>query len=455
MSVLRRVVTACCVEPALAGSEDREELAEDFLHLTGGCLSEGGTLLVDYDAAHPVQDDFDLFTQAGIELDPMRVQYVIDGLRAHADEIGVKLEKAKKQKQKQKEQKQNQAASTGAVPKTKTAEAAGAAAEAVGPTGVALESLISQVKDLLPDLGGGFVEACLEYFDFDPEKVINAIFEDNLPPHLATMSRTKDREAKQAVVEAPKKKEKEKKAEEAGGSSAVLEQKRRYNVFDGDAYDINERNDIDRSKIWKGKHSLVAKGSKNANALLDDKAEIKAMKKKFEGLDIVSDEVIVAPADSGASMAGIYDPDYDDEYDDTYDDNAMGEAEPDAKDEMTERRPFVLPRALGGGHVTYVKEKPEAAEEENEEAEQREKERRRKEFVRNPAEVREERERKWQERQNKSKGGRPPPNRDVVGRAKGQGQDKQVLINRARKNANKGKQHRAGADRKAARNTMA
>ena len=37
---------------------------------------------------------------------------------------------------------------------------------------------------------------------------------------------------------------------------------------------------------------------------------------------------------------------------------------------------------------------------------------------------------------------------DVVGRAKGQGQDKSVLINRARKNANKGKGQRVGADKK-------
>ena len=41
--------------------------------------------------------------------------------------------------------------------------------------------------------------------------------------------------------------------------------------------------------------------------------------------------------------------------------------------------------------------------------------------------------------------------RDVVGRAKGQGQDKSVLVNRSRKNANKNKQHRAAADRKQAR----
>merc|ERR1719330_1533565 len=76
-------------------------------------------------------------------------------------------------------------------------------------------------------------------------------------------------------------------------------------------------------------------------------------------------------------------------------------------------------------------------------------------FARNPEEVREEMARKRQEkiarRGGGGRGGGGGQNRDVVGKARGQGQDKQVLINRARKNANKGKGQRAGADRKAAK----
>ena len=88
-------------------------------------------------------------------------------------------------------------------------------------------------------------------------------------------------------------------------------------------------------------------------------------------------------------------------------------------------------------------------------------------FARNPEEIRNERERRHQEkmaRRNRkgppggggggggsapsNGGGAAPPNRDVVGRAKGQGQDKNVVINRARKNANKGKSQRNAADKK-------
>ena len=65
---------------------------------------------------------------------------------------------------------------------------------------------------------------------------------------------------------------------------------------------------------------------------------------------MVTDVVYLSKEDSAA--AGDYDNDdeYDDEYDDTYDDNAVGQEEPDAAD-ADRRRPFVLPRALGGGHV--------------------------------------------------------------------------------------------------------
>ena len=53
---------------------------------------------------------------------------------------------------------------------------------------------------------------------------------------------------------------------------------------------------------------------------------------------------------SDGNQAEGFGEEYEDEYDDTYDDNAMGEKEPDL-DEVLQRRAFVLPQALGGGHI--------------------------------------------------------------------------------------------------------
>ena len=45
--------------------------------------------------------------------------------------------------------------------------------------------------DLLPDLGERFVIDCLNYYGLDPDQVVNAILEDNLPPSLSNIDRAK------------------------------------------------------------------------------------------------------------------------------------------------------------------------------------------------------------------------------------------------------------------------
>ncbi|ETE56775.1 hypothetical protein L345_17513, partial [Ophiophagus hannah] len=76
-------------------------------------------------------------------------------------------------------------------------ECAGAAAAPVAPvSGVELDSLISQVKDLLPDLGEGFVLACLEEYNYNVEHVINNLLEDKLGASLQMLDRTMPRPVK-------------------------------------------------------------------------------------------------------------------------------------------------------------------------------------------------------------------------------------------------------------------
>lgn len=60
-------------------------------------------------------------------------------------------------------------------------------------SGVELDSLISQVKDLLPDLGEGFVLACLEEYNYNVEHVINNLLEDKLAVSLQTLDRAMPR----------------------------------------------------------------------------------------------------------------------------------------------------------------------------------------------------------------------------------------------------------------------
>lgn len=56
--------------------------------------------------------------------------------------------------------------------------------EAFGDVHVHRISLISQVQELFPDLGDGFVVKLLDNYNDDVEQVTAALLEDNIPPHL-------------------------------------------------------------------------------------------------------------------------------------------------------------------------------------------------------------------------------------------------------------------------------
>ena len=256
--------------------------------------------------------------------------------------------------------------------------------------------------------------------------MINAVLEGNLAPHLGELDQSMGRERRQPAVAEP-----------------IVPR----SVYEEDEFDVNTQDHIDMSRVHKGKRNKV----KDAKKMLDDKSDLTwDLKDKFSKLGIVMDEVYVARGDAMDNA-------YDDEYDDTYDDVPVGQQEPDAADEG---RAFVLPVALGGGKL-----RPERWEQDDDDEEEEEDENpsRKPNFVRNPEDIRAEKKRKWQER-SAQRGGRRGGGRgggggggqggggpDVVGRARGQGQDKNVLIARRRKNDNKGRGQRAGAERKAAR----
>ncbi|KAG0276880.1 hypothetical protein BGZ95_006902 [Linnemannia exigua] len=149
--------------------------------------------------------------------------------------------------------------------------------------------LISQLQDLFPDLGDGFLEACLITFKDDPEAAIMHLLEEDLPSDLATMDRSTTRAPQQiaptsdsmALV----------KASESMEEQDVLSTRR--NIFDGDEFDMFSGNQVDKNKISRGK-----RGPKDVQVVLDDKTFVTQQK-----------SAILKAVESM----------YDDEYDDTYD----------------------------------------------------------------------------------------------------------------------------------------
>ncbi|KAG8011720.1 Activating signal cointegrator 1 complex subunit 2 [Nibea albiflora] len=212
----------------------------------------------------------------------------------------------------------------------------------------------------------------------------------------------------------------------------------RSNVFDDDEFDVFRRDQVDMSRIWKGRR----KGA-STREMLNDKQHIEEQRARYQAYETVVDEVVIEPGESAATY-GL--DDYDDEYDDTYDMNQVGANDLDG-DSLLNRRPFTVPLVLRQGN------KPEDDEDgvDEEEEETLPNNVNRDQFVQDPALLRERAEARRAAMQQK-RGFRPERRSNVVGQAKGQGQTQETTLDRRRKEANKSRvsnhNRRTMADRK-------
>ncbi|KAJ1838215.1 hypothetical protein LPJ57_011200, partial [Coemansia sp. RSA 486] len=122
---------------------------------------------------------------------------------------------------------------------------------------------IAQIKDMLPDLGTGFIRACLDYYGHNAEAVAGALFENDLPQSLADMDRKAENWAKSG-------------GSESDASDSVSEQpehtvesalESRRNVFDDDEFDIFRHNTLDWSRVRIGKASIPSTNGAPSDAL--------------------------------------------------------------------------------------------------------------------------------------------------------------------------------------------
>ncbi|CAK1365949.1 unnamed protein product [Cercospora beticola] len=124
-------------------------------------------------------------------------------------------------------------------------------------------SLVTQVQDLFPDLGSGFVMKLLDEYADNVEQVTAHLLDDSLPPHLASLDRSKEAnvhdDSQQAAVDqlVPR--------STPPASESHLPDRR--NAFDDDELD---RLDFDTSRLHIGKRnkSLSAEDQPNKAAIL-------------------------------------------------------------------------------------------------------------------------------------------------------------------------------------------
>ena len=157
---------------------------------------------------------------------------------------------------------------------------------------VELSSMISHVKDLLPDCGEGFILLCLQSLNYDVEKTINVILENNLPSELSNLDRKLSKS-------------------EVMNQSNVLSSRR--NIYDKDEFDIFNNANVDVTRVHKGK----TRGAESMKKVFDKEREVENMKQLILSYDEKFN-------------------DYEDEYDDTYDEQNVGAQDADSADELSE-----------------------------------------------------------------------------------------------------------------------
>ncbi|XP_054269599.1 activating signal cointegrator 1 complex subunit 2 [Macrosteles quadrilineatus] len=369
--------------------EERDHLTDEelkikvdmYMSTLTDCLSEH-TFIRDYNSAFPIHGELSMLSEICPEIDSLKLDFIVES-------VALLFEPPKRRKR------SSATASNGVNPSSSNSfhSLEGSKQEArSGSTkkkvvGVELESLITEVKDILTELGDGFVAQCLEYYNYVSADVINAVLEENLPECLLMLERD-------LPLIPP---------DEAEATNVY----ERINAFDNDEFDIMTRDHVDTSRIHKGKRQ---EKHKDLVDMLNDKSHVREMRHVYQELSIVEDIV-----------------DYDDEYDDTYDDVDVAVGNDDT--ETAERRAFVVPRVLQ--QYKKVEEPQDYEEEEEPEKEKRDL------FCEDPAELRARAEQRRQEARGRGRGRGGHTQHDVVGKAKGQGQEKEVVRNREFKNTNK------------------
>uniref|UniRef100_A0A8D2G6D3 Activating signal cointegrator 1 complex subunit 2 n=1 Tax=Theropithecus gelada TaxID=9565 RepID=A0A8D2G6D3_THEGE len=425
IEIFHIILNQICLLPILESSCDNiQGFIEEFLQIFSSLLQEK-RFLRDYDALFPVAEDISLLQQASSVLDETRTAYILQAVESAWE--GVDRRKATDAKDPSVTEEPNgvtvmaeAVSQASSHPENSEEEECMGAAAAVGPAvcGVELDSLISQVKDLLPDLGEGFILACLEYYHYDPEQVINNILEERLAPTLSQLDRNLDREMKP-------------------DPTPLLMS--RHNVFQNDEFDVFSRDSVDLSRVHKGKST---RKEENTRSLLNDKRAVAAQRQRYEQYSVVVEEVPLQPGES-LPYHSVY---YEDEYDDTYDGNQVGANDADSDDELISRRPFTIPQVLR----TKV---PREGQEEDDDDEEEEADEAPKpdHFVQDPAVLREKAEARRMAFLAK-KGYRHDSSTAVAGSPRGHGQSRETTQERRKKEANKATRanhnRRTMADRK-------
>ncbi|CAF0891881.1 unnamed protein product [Adineta steineri] len=262
---------------------------------------------------------------------------------------------------------------------------------------------------------------CLDHYDNNTERLVNALFDNTVPEHLKTETSYKSSIIPEFTTNI-----------NDDYDQSLFNQNlslvgQRLNVYDNDEFDFYNRANVDLSKIHQGKKT------RDTLSILDDKSHLEGMDERYSRLGIVAD---------------LTDGEYDDEYDDTYDDGIVNVRD---KDDTIDNEVAKNENRLLGKQPGRFRQQHDDGDEEDDDNQNQNK--RRQQFVENPEVVRErwaQQRAAWQQRyrphqshnqqQQQQQQQQQPQQHDVVGNARGRGQTTTVQHNRRYKDAHKSAQ---------------
>ncbi|CAF1019251.1 unnamed protein product [Rotaria sordida] len=254
------------------------------------------------------------------------------------------------------------------------------------------------------------VLVCLKHYNNNTEQLVNALFDNTVPEHLKFEASSTTSSLLPSSIFTN-----ENEIPFISKDFSILEQ--RSNIYDNDEFDIFNRDNIDLTKIHRGKKT------RDSTADLDDKSHLIGMSERYSRLGLIEDET---------------DEEYDDEYDDTYDDGIVNVRD---KDDTIDHELEKNENRLLGKQPQHYRQRidnDDGEEEENNGNQTK----RREQFVENPEIVRERRAQQraaWQQRHQPHRA-HTEETRDVAGNVRGRGQSATVIHNRRWKDAHKSSQ---------------
>ncbi|KAI5736575.1 hypothetical protein M8J76_004835 [Diaphorina citri] len=345
---LYRSCLSTCISNVLTldGLTDREELktcVDGFLNTLSDSI-EQDVFIADYHTLYPLHNDLDILQQAAPHLvDMAKIDYLLEIVTMCCNSK-VKKSNVPSEAGDSSEEELNQIRP---VHKKYLSESE-------------LRALIGEIREMLPNLGEGFIQKCLQHYQ-------NNVVQTNRQPNHS-------------------------------------------NVFDDVIMDIKS--------VHIGKRG---DNEGDIKSLLNDKTHRREMKEFYSKIGVED----IREANELA---------YDDEYDDSYDGpQDLIHVDVIPEDPALKRREIVVPRVLRAPEERTVQDESSSEDDQYEGGP------RPLDFCQNPEEMRARAEQRRAARQGQRGGGgaKAAPTRDVKGNAKGQGQSKEVLINRDRKHQNK------------------